>query len=108
MKILLVEDHPDSRRSLQRLLERRRHEVVAVASAEEADAALALHRFAFLILDWMLPGKSGIDLCREIRARDLQGTRRRCRQYVFGIPVDLRRQDLLPQRGRGHVRAQPR
>ena len=40
MKILLVEDHADSRRNLQRLIERRGHEVVAVGSAEEAEAAL--------------------------------------------------------------------
>ncbi|MDQ6654641.1 MAG: response regulator [Verrucomicrobiota bacterium] len=68
MKILLVEDHVDSRRNLQRLIERRGHEVVALGSAEEAEAALARERFPFLILDWMLPGKSGVDLCRQLRA----------------------------------------
>ncbi len=70
MKILLVEDHADSRRNLQRLIERRGHAVVAVASAEEAEAALRAQTFAFLILDWMLPGKSGVELCREIRAQE--------------------------------------
>jgi two-component system cell cycle sensor histidine kinase/response regulator CckA len=69
MKILLVEDHPGSRRNLQRLIARRGHEVTAVGSAEEAEAVLAAERFPFLILDWMLPGKSGVDLCRELRAR---------------------------------------
>src|SRR6266404_3323469 len=68
MKILLVEDHPGSRRSLQRLIARRGHEVTAVGSAEEAEAALAADTFPFLILDWMLPGKSGVELCRELRA----------------------------------------
>ncbi len=68
MKILLVEDHADSRRNLQRLIERRGHRVVAVGSAEEAEAALAAETFPFLILDWMLPGKSGVDLCRQLRA----------------------------------------
>ncbi|MBA3881766.1 MAG: response regulator [Chthoniobacterales bacterium] len=68
MKILLVEDHPDSRRNLQRLIERRGHNVVAVASAEEAESVLATQKFPFLILDWMLPGKSGVDLCHELRA----------------------------------------
>jgi two-component system cell cycle sensor histidine kinase/response regulator CckA len=67
MKILLVEDHPGSRRNLQRLIAKRGHEVTAVASAEEAEAALARESFPFLILDWMLPGKSGVDLCRELR-----------------------------------------
>lgn len=69
MKILLVEDHADSRRNLQRLIERRGHEVVAVASAEEAEPVLAQQTFPFLILDWMLPGKSGVELCRQLRAR---------------------------------------
>jgi PAS domain S-box-containing protein len=69
MRILLVEDHADSRRSLQKLIERRGHEVVAVESAEEAEIELAKQPFPFLLLDWMLPGKSGIDLCRELRAK---------------------------------------
>ena len=69
MKILLVEDHRDSRRTLQRLIERRGHDVVAVGSAEEAEQELAAHKFPFLILDWMLPGKSGLELCRELRER---------------------------------------
>ena len=68
MKILLVEDHPGSRRNLQRLIAKRGHEVTAVGSAEEAEAALAAETFPFLILDWMLPGKSGVELCRELRA----------------------------------------
>jgi len=68
MRILLVEDHPESRRALQRLIERRGHEVVAVGSAEEAEVELKKHAFPFLILDWMLPGKSGVELCRELRS----------------------------------------
>jgi two-component system, cell cycle sensor histidine kinase and response regulator CckA len=69
MKILLVEDHQESRRSLQRLIERRGHEVIGVGSAEEAKRALLGDKFPFLILDWMLPGKSGVELCRELRAQ---------------------------------------
>src|SRR6266436_4500722 len=69
MRILLVEDHRDSRKNLQRLIERRGHEVVAVATAEEAADAIAAQPFPFLILDWMLPGKSGLEFCRELRAQ---------------------------------------
>ena len=69
MRILLVEDHEESRKNLHRLIERRGHEVVSVGSGEEAELALGQGGFPFLILDWMLPGKSGIDLCRELRAR---------------------------------------
>jgi two-component system cell cycle sensor histidine kinase/response regulator CckA len=68
MKILLVEDHEKSRQNLQRLIERRGHEVVSVASAEQAKMVIRDESFPFLILDWMLPGQSGIDLCRELRA----------------------------------------
>jgi PAS domain S-box-containing protein len=69
MKILLVEDHAGSRRNLKRLMERRGHEVVAVGTAEDAEVELAADTFPFLILDWMLPGKSGIELCGQLRAR---------------------------------------
>jgi PAS domain S-box-containing protein len=69
MKILLIEDHPDSQRNLCRLIEKRGHEVAAFASAEEAEVALAQEKFPFVILDWMLPGKSGVDLCRQLRAQ---------------------------------------
>ena len=70
MRILLVEDHEESRKNLHRLIERRGHEVESVGSAEEAKTALQQGNFPFLILDWMLPGQSGIDLCRELRARE--------------------------------------
>jgi two-component system, cell cycle sensor histidine kinase and response regulator CckA len=69
MNILLVEDQDDSRNTLTRLIGMRGHKVTQVATAEEAERALATENFSFLILDWMLPGKSGIDLCREIRSR---------------------------------------
>src|SRR5438067_5798363 len=69
MNILLVEDQDDSRHALSRLIAMRGHKVTQVASAEEAERALATESFPFLILDWVLPGKSGVDLCRELRTR---------------------------------------
>jgi len=69
MKILFVEDDQESRRSLQRLIERRGHAVTAVGSVEEAEEAMRDESFPFLILDWMLPGKSGLQFCRELRAQ---------------------------------------
>lgn len=47
MKILLVEDDLESRHSLQRLIERRGHEVHGVGSAEEAKRALDQQAFPF-------------------------------------------------------------
>ncbi len=69
MNILLVEDQDDSRQALTRLIAMRGHKVTQVATAEEAERALTTESFPFLILDWVLPGKSGVDLCRELRAR---------------------------------------
>jgi len=69
MNILLVEDQDDSRQALSRLIAMRGHKVTQVATAEEAERALTTESFPFLILDWVLPGKSGVDLCRELRAR---------------------------------------
>ena len=69
MKILLVEDHQGSRRNLQRLIERRGHEVVALRKRGGSGERARSGKFPFLILDWMLPGKSGVDLCRELRAQ---------------------------------------
>ena len=69
MNILLVEDQDDSRQALSRLIAMRGHKVTQVATAEDAERALTTERFPFLILDWVLPGKSGVDLCRELRAR---------------------------------------
>lgn len=68
MKILLIEDNADSRRNLSRLIGRSGHAVTACATAEDAEAELAQSKFPLLILDWMLPGKSGIELCRDLRA----------------------------------------
>jgi PAS domain S-box-containing protein len=69
MKILLVEDHQGSRRNLQRLIERRGHEATACGSVEEAEEALAREKFPFLILDWILPGRTGVELCHELRTQ---------------------------------------
>lgn len=69
MKTLLVEDQDDSRKTLARLIELRGHQVTAVSTVEEAEQVLARESYPFLILDWMLPGKSGLDLCRELRSQ---------------------------------------
>src|SRR4029079_19586568 len=59
----------DSRQALSRLIAMRGHKVTQVATAEDAERALTTERCACLILDSVLPGKSGVDLCRELRAR---------------------------------------
>lgn len=70
--ILVIEDEPQMRSMLTDNLEFEGYQVTAVATGEEGLAALASHEFALLLLDIMLPGHSGFDVCATVRAR---GTR---------------------------------
>lgn len=67
-RILVVDDQPDLR-LLIRLSLRQLGEVSQAGSAEQALAMIARELPDLLILDiWLGHGKSGIDLCRELRA----------------------------------------
>ena len=70
--VLLVEDDNTMRRALCDAL---RGEGLAVTAAGDGDEALALLRgqaFTLLILDVMLPGPSGLEILRQVRARDVR------------------------------------
>ncbi|MGA9771873.1 MAG: response regulator transcription factor [Blastocatellia bacterium] len=67
MRILLVEDEPDGARILAQGL---REQVYAVDVAADGDAALEMayvNDYDLVILDVMLPGKDGFEVCRELR-----------------------------------------
>lgn len=68
--ILVVEDEAALAELLRYNLEAAGHSVVTCASGEDAELMLAEERFDLLVLDWMLPGVSGIELCRRLRARE--------------------------------------
>jgi len=69
MRILVVEDEKKVARFIQQGLEEEHH-TVDVAHDGEAGLAMAeAQRYDVIILDVMLPGKSGIDVTRELRAR---------------------------------------
>lgn len=53
---------------MQLLLERGGHDVLAVADAESALAAHEADPFDLIVVDWLLPGMSGLELCRTMRA----------------------------------------
>lgn len=67
-RILLVEDDLSLRMSLRASLRAEGYEVVAVASAEEAEQAVDEERFHLVVLDWMLPGRSGFEQLQRWRA----------------------------------------
>lgn len=70
--ILVIEDEPQMRSMLTDNLEFEGYQVTAVASGEEALTAFDRTQFALLLVDVMLPGISGLEVCRQLRAR---GTR---------------------------------
>jgi CheY-like chemotaxis protein/HPt (histidine-containing phosphotransfer) domain-containing protein len=78
--VLVVEDSDTSRELLTTLLEQWSIPVVAVSNAEEGLALLERNAgagrdaFALVVLDWMLPGISGIEAAERIRAREQTST----------------------------------
>jgi len=69
-RLLLVEDDRTLRTGLTDALRGEEYEVVAAADGHEARALLREKRFDLVVLDVMLPGPSGLELLRELRARD--------------------------------------
>lgn len=69
MRLLLVEDDPGLTDALVRGFRDLQVEVATAADMQQARMRAALAQYAVIILDVMIPGGSGIDLCRELRAR---------------------------------------
>ena len=66
-EILVVEDEPQIQELLAVNLEHAGHRVRRAARAEEADAAIRAALPDLVVLDWMLPGESGLALARRLR-----------------------------------------
>jgi two-component system phosphate regulon response regulator PhoB len=73
-RILVVEDEIDVALLISYNLEAEGYVVESVARGDEAELRLAENAPDLVILDWMLPGVSGIEICRRLRARDATRT----------------------------------
>jgi len=69
LRILLIEDHPETSRMLERLLKEAGHAPETASDLASARVRLVTGGYRALVIDWMLPDGSGIDLCREMRQR---------------------------------------
>ena len=68
-KILIVEDDPHILLGLEEVLKGDGFEVAVCNRGDQALDAVTKHRPALVVLDVMLPGKSGYDICKELRAK---------------------------------------
>ena len=66
-KILLIEDEPDIRKTLEYNLSREGFDVVCASSLSEGKNYINTNQFSLILLDLMLPDGSGLDLCRELK-----------------------------------------
>jgi len=71
-KLLVVEDDPNILLGLEHALESDGYEVETCSDGKQAIETLLAGPFDLVVLDIMLPGKSGFDICRELRSRKNQ------------------------------------
>ncbi|PYL20906.1 MAG: diguanylate cyclase, partial [Verrucomicrobia bacterium] len=113
MRILLVEDHEDTNRSLTSLLRRRGHYVQSALTCQSALEVSAKEQFDVLISDLGLPDGSGIDLIQKLASKpalgialtgfgmeqDIRKSREVGFQHHLVKPIDLNKLESLIQQG---------
>lgn len=70
-KILIVEDDPHILLGLEEVLKSDGFEVATCNRGDQALAAFTEHRPGLVLLDVMLPGLSGYDICKQLRAKQV-------------------------------------
>lgn len=68
-KILIVDDEEDLREMLNYNLTKSRYEVIEASNGEEALDILGNESVDLVVLDIMMPGKDGYEVCKELRAK---------------------------------------
>jgi two-component system, cell cycle response regulator len=80
MRILVADDDPTSRLIVQTALRSLGHDPQIVTDGAQAWEAFQQHQPEVVISDWMMPGLTGLELCRNVRDNDVGG-------YVYFIMV---------------------
>ena len=68
-RILVVEDEKDVKELILLHLKREGHETDAAENGEEALKLLQERPYDLVVLDWMLPGLSGLEICKKINRK---------------------------------------
>ncbi len=90
MKILIAEDDLITSRILEKNLQSWGYEVVLARSGEQAWQALKDSNLRLAILDWMMPGMDGIEICKKIRRR-----KKYKYTYIILLSAKDRKQDII-------------
>ena len=78
-QILVADDSPVFREMLQKMLREWGYEALAVPDGQQAWDVLRQDNGPRLaLLDWMMPGMEGAEVCRQVRARFIAGTSTWC------------------------------
>ncbi len=91
MEILFAEDDLTLRRVLESALRKWGYEVISMCRGDEALAALKKDgRPDIAILDWQMPGLSGVEICQELRRMDTRNP-----VYVILLTAMGRKEDVV-------------
>src|SRR6267378_3764334 len=71
-KILIVEDDPHILLGLEEVLKSDGFEIAVCNRGDQAMEAVSKYRPALLVLDVMLPGLSGYDICKQLRSKKIK------------------------------------
>lgn len=72
MHILIIEDEPGIANFLKQGLEEESYKVDLAMDGNEGFLLAQKHAYDLLLVDWMLPGKSGVEICRAFREKNRQ------------------------------------
>lgn len=73
MKVLLAEDDQRLGKIVKHMLEKEAIKVDWVVRGDEVHDYVQASHYDVLILDWMMPGESGLEVCANLRKRNYQG-----------------------------------
>ena len=90
MRVLLVDDTEFNRTLPRVLLERYGCQVVECASGPEALRAVRLGSFDCVLLDVMMPGMSGIEVCQQLRRNPALAKLRIIAYTAHALPAETR------------------
>ena len=71
MRVLLIEDDHKAARLLTRGLQEEGFVVDVAATGEDGEVQATVNDYDVILLDWLLPGKDGVAVCRDLRAHQI-------------------------------------